>query len=150
MGQSLTYLLVHIIFSTKDRRPFINDSVAPRLHAYLATLVRNLDCACYRVGGVEDHVHLAVRMKSSIDVAEIVEQIKVNSSKWIKPLDPSLKAFSWQRGYGAFSVSPQYRPALIAYIEDQKNHHKTQTFQDEFRTFLGLYEMEYKEQYVWE
>ncbi len=149
MGQSLTFLLVHIIFSTKNRKPFIHDTVAPRLHGYLATLVRDLDCTCYRVGGVADHVHLAVRMKSDVDVADIVEKIKAKSSGWVKKIDPSLRWFAWQRGYGAFSVSPHFRPELIDYIDTQKEHHKTESFQEEFRKFLEKYEIEYNEEHVW-
>ncbi len=149
MAQSLSFMLVHIIFSTKDRRPLIIDSVRPKLHAYLAGVVRAAGSECYRVGGVDDHVHLAVRLKSTTTVAGIIEEIKTTSSKWIKPLAPGLQSFAWQSGYGAFSVSPRYLKELVTYIGSQEEHHRQVTFQDEFRKFLIDYEINFDEQYVW-
>lgn len=149
MAQSLSFILVHIIFSTKERRPLIIESVRPKLHAYLAGVVRAAGSECYRVGGVEDHVHLAVRLKSTVAIAGIIEELKTTSSKWIKPLAPELQAFAWQNGYGAFSVSPRFRKELIAYIDSQEEHHRHVPFQKEFRKFLDEYEVEYDEKYVW-
>jgi len=112
MPQSLSFLLIHVIFSTKDRAPLLDDTVRPALHAYLATVARNTNCECYRVGGVADHVHLAIRLTRTITTAKLIEELKISSSKWLKSQSPSLAQFAWQRGYGAFSVGPSDLDAL--------------------------------------
>jgi len=150
MPQSLSFLLVHVIFSTKDRRPVLDDSVRPALHAYLATVSRNAECECFRVGGVADHVHLAVRLPRTLSMAELVEELKSASSKWIKTQSPGLKKFAWQRGYAAFSVGPADMSALIEYIAGQEEHHRKRSFQDEMRAFLKRYGVEFDERYVWD
>ena len=150
MPQSLSYLLTHIVFSTKDRAPVLDVAVRPALHAYLATVARNVDCECFRVGGVADHVHLAVRLSRTITMAQLIEELKTSSSKWLKTQSPALAAFAWQRGYGAFSVGPSDLNALLHYIDPQEEHHKTRSFQDEYRAFLKKYGIEYDERYVWD
>jgi REP element-mobilizing transposase RayT len=150
MPQSLSFVLVHLIFSTKDRRPFLDDSVRPALYEYLATVVRNAKCECYRVGGIADHVHLAVRLSRTANVAELVEQVKSSSSKWLKTQSPTLSKFAWQRGYAAFSVSPTDMGALVEYIAGQEDHHRKRSFQDELRAFLKRYGVECDEQYLWD
>lgn len=150
MPQSLSYLLTHIVFSTKDRAPVLDPVVSPALHAYLATVARNVDCECFRVGGVADHVHLAVRISRTITMAKLIEELKTSSSKWIKTQSPSLATFAWQRGYGAFSVGPSDLDALLHYIDTQEEHHRTHTFQDEYRAFLKKYGIDYDERYVWD
>jgi len=150
MPQSLSFLLVHIIFSTKDRAPLLGPEIRPALHAYLATVARNVDCECYRVGGVADHVHLAVRLTRTLTTAQLIEELKTSSSKWLKTQSPALAAFSWQRGYGALSVSPSGMDGLLDYIDKQEEHHRTRTFQDEYRAFLTKYGIEYDERYVWD
>jgi putative transposase len=150
MPQSLSYLLTHIVFSTKDRAPVLDATVRPALHAYLATVARNVDCECFRVGGVADHVHLAIRLSRTITMAHLIEELKTSSSKWLKTQSPALAAFAWQRGYGAFSVGPSDLNALLHYIDTQEEHHRTRTFQDEYRTFLTKYGIAYDERYVWD
>jgi putative transposase len=150
MPQSLSYLLTHVVFSTKDRVPVLDPEVRPTLHAYLATVARNVDCECFRVGGVADHVHLAVRLSRTITMAQIIEELKTSSSKWLKTQSPALAAFAWQKGYGAFSVGPTDLTALLHYIDTQEEHHRTRTFQDEYRAFLKKYAIEYDERYVWD
>lgn len=150
MPQSLSYLLTHIVFSTKDRVPVVDATVRPALHAYLATVARNVECECFRVGGVADHVHLAVRLSRTITMAQLIEELKTSSSKWLKTQSPALASFTWQRGYGAFSVGPSDLNALLHYIDTQEEHHKTRTFQDEYRAFLKKYGIEYDERYVWD
>jgi len=150
MPQSLSLVIVHVVFSTKDRRPFLNPDICPKLHAYLATVARNAGCEAYRVGGVADHVHLAIRLSRTVTIADLVQDLKTASSKWLKTQSPDLSAFSWQRGYGCFSVGASDLDALRAYIDDQANHHGTRTFQDEFRTLLEKYAVEYDEAYVWD
>ncbi len=150
MPQSLSYLLTHIVFSTKDRTPVLDATVRTALHAYLATVARNVDCECFRVGGVADHVHLAVRLSRTLTMAQLIEELKTSSSKWLKTQSPALASFAWQRGYGAFSVGPSDLNALLHYIDTQEEHHRARTFQDEYRAFLTKYGIEYDERYVWD
>jgi putative transposase len=150
MPQSLSLVIIHVIFSTKERHPFLNPETRPKLHAYLATVARNLGCEAYRVGGVADHVHLAIRLSRTFTLADLVQELKTASSKWVKTQSPGLAAFAWQRGYGCFSVGPSDLEPLRAYIDDQEKHHETRTFQDEFRMFLKKYGVEYNEAYVWD
>ena len=150
MPQSLSLVIVHIIFSTKDRRPFITPETRPKLHSYLASVARNAGCEAFRVGGVADHVHLAVRLARTMTIADLVETLKTSSSKWLKPQSPDLATFAWQRGYSCFSVGPSDVEALNKYIDDQEKHHQTRSFQDEFRMFLKKYGVEYDETHVWD
>ena len=150
MPQSLAHILVHLVFSTKDREPFLSAAIRPSLHAYLAEVARNAGCECYRVGGVFDHVHLAVTLPRPMSTATLVETVKTSSSKWIKPQAAALGAFAWQRGYGAFSVGPADREVLCSYIDQQEEHHRTRSFQDEYRNFLTKYGVSYDERYVWD
>jgi len=150
MPQSLSLVVVHVIFSTKDRFPCLGGSVRPDLHAYLATVARNSGCECYRVGGVADHVHLAIRLSRTLSIAQLVETLKTSSSKWLKSQAAQLGSFSWQRGYGCFSVGPTDVEALCRYIDGQEEHHRTRTFQEEFRAFLLKYGVDFDEAYVWD
>ena len=150
MPQSISYLMIHIIFSTKDRTPVINADIRSGLHAYLAAVTRNMNCECLRVGGVADHVHLAVRLSRTLTMAKFIETLKTSSSKWLKTQSQELTNFAWQRGYGAFSVSPSNLEALLQYIDHQEKHHRTRAFKEEFRTFLTKYGIDYDERYVWD
>ena len=150
MPQSHANILLHVIFSTKERLPFLTPDVAPQLHAYLATATRNLDCECYRVGGIVDHVHLAVRLSRTLTTAKLVETIKSSSSKWMKDQPPELSKFAWQKGYGAFSISQSHLTKLTHYIDNQEEHHRTQTFQDEYRDLLDKLNIPYDERYLWD
>ncbi len=150
MPQSLSRVLLHVIFSTKDRAPFLQPIIRPQLHAYLATVARNLDCECFLVGGVEDHVHVAVGLSRTITIAKLVEQLKTSSSMWLKTQSPNLAYFAWQRGYGVFSVSPSDLQALKHYISTQDQHHQKHNFQDELRTFLVKYGISFDERYLWD
>ncbi len=130
--------------------PVLDSEVRAPLHAYLATVARNAGCDCYRAGGVADHVHLAVRLSRTVTIAHLVEELKTSSSKWLKIQSPSLAQFTWQRGYGAFSVGPTDLAALQKYIDNQAEHHRTRTFQQEYIAFLKKYGVEYDERYVWD
>ena len=149
MPQSLSYLLVHVIFSTKDREPILDARIRPVLYAYLATVARNNGCECYRVGGIADHVHLAIRLSRTLKASDFVEELKTQSSKWLKTQSPSLAEFAWQAGYGIFSLGASDLDALTRYIDSQEEHHKTRTFQEEYRAFLKRYGVEFDEKYVW-
>ena len=150
MPQSLSLVIVHVIFSTKDRHPTLDATLRPKLHTYLATVARNTGCECHRAGGVADHVHLALRLARTVTIADLVGELKTASSKWVKTQAPALADFAWQRGYACFSVGPTDLPALEAYIDDQEKHHQARTFQEEFRTFLKKYGVKYDEAYVWD
>jgi putative transposase len=150
MARSLSFLLVHVVFSTKDRAPLLVDTVRSDLYAYLSTIVRNNDCECFRVGGVSDHVHFAIRLNRTVTVSDLVAEIKASSSKWLKTQSPKLAKFAWQRGYGAFSVGPYDLNALIRYIDTQALHHAKQSFQEELQAFLKRYGIECEEQYLWD
>jgi putative transposase len=123
MAQSLSYLLIHVIFSTKDRLPLLKEEICPKLHAYLATVTRNAGCECYRVGGVADHIHLAILLSRTLAVAELVKELKISSSKWLKAQSPTLANFAWQSGYGVFSVGSSDLEVLKKYIDMQEEHH---------------------------
>jgi putative transposase len=148
MPQTLSFNLVHIVFSTKNRAPLIHEDTIATLHAYLAGTARRLDCECYRVGGVNDHVHLAVKLATTKTAAKLVSEIKTGSSIWMK--EQGSRNFAWQRGYGLFSVSPSDLAALIQYIDGQAMHHRKRSFQDEMRTFFEKYRIAFNERYVWD
>lgn len=151
MPQSLARVWIHLIFSTKNRYPFLTDKqLRLDTHSYLATVLRNHECETLIVGGVEDHIHALFALSRNYSIADIVKEIKIASSKWIKEQSPAQKQFSWQSGYGAFSVSQSHLDQVTRYIERQEEHHKRVTFQDEFRAFLKKYNVEYDEQYVWD
>ena len=150
MPQSLSFLLIHIVFSTKDRSPLLNPEIRPDLYSYLATVTRNAGCECYRVGGVADHIHLAIRLSRTITIAHLLEELKTSSSKWLKTQSPALANFAWQNGYGAFSVGPSDLEALRKYIDTQEEHHRIHTFQEEYRGFLKRYGVEFDERYIWD
>ncbi len=150
MPQSLSLNLIHLVFSTKDRTPLLAPDIRPQLHAYLATIARHGDGECYRVGGVADHIHLALRLSRTVALADLVSELKTSSSKWLKEQSPTLTKFSWQRGYGAFSIGPKDLEAVISYTDGQEEHHRTKTFQEEYRGFLKHYGIDFDERYVWD
>ena len=151
MPQSLAQIYLHIVFSTKDRRPFLqNDSIRDEMHNYLGGICNNIKCPTLRVGGVSDHVHLLCRLSRTITVADLVQELKRESSKWVKTKSNLLGDFHWQNGYGAFSISPGHVEEVRSYIANQEEHHRTVTFQDEFRRLLTKYGVEWDERYVWD
>ena len=151
MAQSLARLWTHLIFSTKERFPFLPDpSVRADMHAYLATVLRNHDCVTLIVGGTEDHVHALFRLSRNYSIATIVKEVKRTSSASIKAVGQRYSKFRWQAGYSAFSVSQSHVGQVRSYIMRQEQHHKRRTFQDEFRAFLKKYEIEYDKRYVWD
>lgn len=150
MPQSLSKVILHIVFSTKDREPWLDRAVRSRMHAYVATICRDLDAEVWRVGGVADHLHIVTTLPRTLSQADMVERVKKASSKWIKRLDSKYRHFYWQRGYGAFSVSPSQLDAVVEYVRTQEEHHRTRSFQDEYREFLRKYRVEFDERYVWD
>ena len=151
MPQSLAKVYLHIVFSTKNRLPFLDDRVLRReTHAYLASTCRKVGSPSLIVGGVEDHVHISCFMSRTLTMAQLVAELKRESSKWIKTKSSDLASFAWQNGYGVFSISPSHVGDLRAYIENQESHHRNETFQDELRRYLRKYEIDYDERYVWD
>jgi len=124
--------------------------VRAELHPYLTTILRDNNCPPLNVVGPEDHVHLFFGLSRTRSIAEVVEAVKTSSSKWLKSKGPDLAAFRWQGGYGAFSVSESGAQAVVKYIYNRVEHHKKQSFQDEFRLLLERYKVEYDERYVWD
>ena len=149
MPQSLAVVHLHLVFSTKHRRPLLADhELRDRTHSYLGAVCAERNSPPVRVGGVADHVHMLCRLGRTITIADLVRDAKRASSGWLK--EQGIADFDWQDGYGAFGVSPGHVPALVEYIENQENHHRTETFQDEFRRILKKNGAVYDERYVWD
>ncbi len=149
MPQSLSKVLVHLIFSTKHRDPLIGPEIRPRLHAYIVGILDNLKSPSLLTGGVADHVHILLVLGRTISQAELAEEVKKSSSKWMKA-EGGVPGFSWQAGYGAFSIGESQADTVIKYIQKQEEHHRTVTFQEEYRSFLERYKVAYDERYVWD
>ena len=150
MPQSLSRILVHLVFSTKNRERVLTPALQTELHPYLAGTLDNIQCPSLQVGGVEDHVHLLFGLSRTRSIAEVVETLKTSSSKWIKTKDVRQVGFHWQSGYGAFSVSQSDADTVVAYIRNQAQHHQKMTFQDEYRRLLVRYQVAFDERYVWD
>ena len=151
MPQSLSKILVHTVFSTKDRRPFLDDlNLREEMHKYLGGILANQGCQPIIVGGVEDHVHLLCALGRTINASEMVKEVKRGSSLWAKSKSPTLQDFSWQNGYGIFSIGFSQIPVVRDYITTQADHHRRISFQDEFRELLRRYEIEFDDRYVWD
>jgi REP element-mobilizing transposase RayT len=150
MPQSLSQVLIHIVFSTKDRRPWLDGAIRPHMHAYLATVCRDCQCEAYRVGGAADHVHIAARLARTITQADFLEQIKKTSSAWIKTHGQQYGDFFWQAGYGDFSIGWSQLEDLVHYIDNQEQHHRKQTFQEEYLSLLKKYHVGFDERYLWD
>ncbi len=143
--QSFVSCLMHVVFSTKERRPFISNEVEPRLWAYLGGIARENRMKALQVGGVADHIHLLVSLPSTVSVAKGVQLLKGNSSRWIHETFPRLAAFEWQTGYGAFSIGVSAVADTIAYIENQAEHHRRRSFREELEAILIKHGIPYEE-----
>ena len=151
MPQSLSKIWTHLIFSTKQRYPFLSEeTIRHDLHKYLASTLKANNCPTLVVGGVSDHVHALFVLSKNHSIASIVYEVKRSSSKWLKRQAAALRNFHWQAGYGAFSVSESHVEKVELYIRNQERHHQKQTFQEEFREFLRRYKVDYDERYVWD
>ncbi len=150
MGQSLVKNYVHITFGTKHRVPLIHPPTESELHNYLGGICKNLGCQPLKIGGYTNHVHILCMLSKNIALAKLLEEVKSHSSKWVKTKDSSLSKFYWQDGYGAFSVNPAEVDVVIAYIENQHEHHRKKTFEEEYLALLVKYGIAYDERYVWD
>lgn len=150
MPQSLAQILAHLVFSTKNREAVIGDDIRDELRAYIGGIVENHKGTLLSAGSVADHIHLLIAMPRTCAPADLVQEIKTGSSKWLKTKAERYVQFHWQSGYGIFSVSPSHRAALERYIADQAEHHRVVTFQEEYRRLLKKYGIQYDERYVWD
>jgi len=151
MPQSLSSVFLHIVFSTKERFPFLSDAeVRGQVHAFLGGIAKKLNCPPILVGGVADHVHILIHLGRSVSQADLVKELKRGSNLWIHERFPQIAKFAWQAGYGAFSVSASNVEAVRTYIENQPEHHAKVSFQDEFRAFLEKHGVPFDERYVWD
>jgi putative transposase len=150
MPQSLSAVYIHLVFSTKERRPFLRDeTVRNSLHRYLGKISKKLRCAPIITGGIEDHVHLLARFSRTITQAEWVKELKRVSNLWLKE-NHSIRDFEWQGGYADFSVSASNLEIVKKYIANQDKHHRGMSFQDELRTLLRRHEVEWDERFIWD
>jgi len=150
MPQSLSKVYVHITFSTKDRQNKIDNNIENSLYEYIGGICKGLECNPVTIGGHKDHVHLLCLLSRKISQMKLLEEIKKQSSKWIKTKGQVYSKFYWQDGYGIFSVNPTKIDKVIDYIQAQEHHHKKRSFKEEFRAFLKKYNVEYDERYVWD
>ena len=149
MPQSLARLLVHLVFSTKNRIPLLQSpQLRSEVHAYLTATLQGQDCEPVQVGGVADHVHLLFGLSRTITLADLVKNLKTSSTKMVR--EKGQRDFSWQTGYGAFSVSESNKSAVIAYIADQEINHRKMTFQEEIRALLKKHNVRFDERYIWD
>jgi putative transposase len=151
MPQSLSNVLVHVIYSTKNREPFLRDVRLRReLEGYLVGTLQGIECAPLRLRVVADHLHALCQLSRTVTIAKLIETMKTESSKWVKRHKRGTTAFQWQAGYAAFSVSASNAGRVTRYIENQDEHHRVKTFQDEVRAFLRRHQIEFDERYVWD
>jgi putative transposase len=150
MPQSFASLHYHVVFSTKNREPFIDRGLQPRLYEYVGGILRSHDGVFLAAGGMPDHVHLLVGLHRETAVAEAVKLVKAHSSKWIHDTFPDRQGFAWQTGYGAFTVSFSHMSRVKAYIAGQEEHHRKRTFKEEFVAFLDRHGLSYDERYLWD
>ncbi|MCL4484388.1 MAG: IS200/IS605 family transposase [Bacteroidetes bacterium] len=151
MGQSLSQMYIHLIFGTKGRQPFINPECEHRLHTYMDGILKEMESPAILINSVPDHVHILFRLSKNYALAKVVEMVKKDSSKWMKTIVHGDKHFTWQIGYGAFSVSSSALKTVERYILNQKKHHEIQSLQDEFEDYIKHYDIiEYDPKYFWD
>jgi putative transposase len=143
-------LLVHFVWSTAGREPWIVEDWREQLHSYIGGIARNKNAKLISAGGMYDHIHLYASLPSTITIADFVSVVKSNSSRWVHETFAHRKGFAWQEGYGAFSVSKSEEEKVINYIANQKQHHEKHSFKDEFMRFLHRYQVDYDERYLWD
>ena len=150
MSQSLANILVHIIFSTKGRQKLLHEKIRPELYAYITGIFKAKNCNYYRIGGIDDHIHISCSLPKTITASDFIKEIKISTSVWLKTKGDNLANFHWQTGYGIFSLSPAHLQDLCEYIANQENHHKHIDFKNELLGLLKKYNISYDERYLWE
>jgi REP element-mobilizing transposase RayT len=150
MAGTYTNLLYHIVFSTKNRVSLNRKELQPDLYAYIGGIVRGEGGTLIEIGGIPDHVHLLAKLKPTVSISEMLKKIKANSSGWVNQEKLKMRKFGWQDGYAAFSVSESQVAVLRRYIREQEQHHRGQSYQDEFLALLERHGIEYDERYLWD
>ncbi len=150
MPQSLSMNIVHLVYSTKNRNTSLTPAIRCKLDAYQVGILQKWNCPAIIIGGVADHVHALFVLSKNYALCKVVEEVKKGSSKWIKTQGDAFAGFCWQNGYGAFSVSESQVENVRRYIEQQEEHHRTMTFQEEFRMFLSRHRLDFDERFVWD
>ena len=148
MAQSLSKIYIHLIFHIKTTSPYMRDEDLERIHAYIGQLINETGCRVIQTGGIKDHVHILFLLSKNESISHVVEEVKRNSSRWIKTINTHYTKFEWQGGYGEFSVSQSIVDKTLQYIKDQKTHHEKHTFQDEYIAFLKSYGINFDDIYV--
>jgi len=149
MANTYTSLFYHIVFSTKNRVPYIRAEIEQRVWEYMGGVVRHHGATAVQIGGVDDHIHALTMSPPTLAPSQIAQHIKGETTKWIHETFPELRAFAWQEGFGAFTVSKSGVPAVVRYIQNQRAHHQKRDFQKEYLDFLRRHEVEYDERYLW-
>jgi len=142
-------LLVHFTWSTAGREPWLEANMRDDLYSYIGGIMNNKSAKLISAGGMSDHIHLFASLPSTISIADFVNAVKSNSSRWIHQSFSPLRNFAWQEGYGAFSVSKSGQKMVVRYIDNQEKHHRKRTFKEELITLLKKHEIEYDERYLW-
>ncbi len=148
MSQSLSKIYVHAVWHIKTTSVTILEETDEELYAYLGGCLRGLECLPIIINGVANHVHLLFVLSKSHSIADVIHDVKINSSKWIKTQSPYYRTFAWQTGYGAFSVSEAAKERVKRYIKNQKEHHRQKTFEEEYIRILQQNHIEYKDEYI--
>ena len=149
MSQSYSSLLIHIVFSTKNRENIITPDIQGELYSYVATICKANKSPLLKIGGMQDHIHILLSLSRLVAIAKLVMDIKTNSSKWLKTKDDKFTDFAWQKGYGAFTLGQSAIKQCADYIANQAEHHKTISFENEFLNFLEKYQIKYNQKYIW-
>lgn len=151
MPNSYTNLLYHLVFSTRNREPLLQPEKQPRLYEYMGGTIRSLGDICLEIGGVEDYVHILVKLPPDKSISDVLRNLKANASGWMRKIFPDMASFKWQNGYGAFTVSQSMVVQTRNYIRNQeKRHKKGETFKAEFLSLLKKHEVDFREEYLWE
>ena len=150
MSQSLSDIILHIVFSTKERHPWIQAVIEDELYQYICGVCRNLKCPIIKINGVEDHIHILLLLGRTISTSKLISEVKSSSSQWIKTKGNQYCDFAWQGGYGAFSVSRPNIEGAIKYLSSQKEHHKKVTYKGELLAMLQRAQISYDEKYLWD
>ena len=150
MAQSLSKVYLHIVFSTKKRFPFIKPEIEDELYAYMGGTIKKLGGIPFIINGMGDHIHIFSTLPRTVALSKFLEEIKRNSSRWIKTKGREYQNFAWQGGYAAFSVSDSVKDTVVQYIQNQKEHHRSLSFKEEVIKFLKKYDLDYDEKYLWE
>ena len=150
MPQSLAYNYIHFVTSTKNRQNLILPHIQDKLYGYIGGICKTLESPALQIGGIEDHIHILTVLSKKVSLVTFAEEVKKGSSKWMKLQGEEFENFYWQGGYGAFSVNPKETEIVKRYIQNQKENHKKQTFKEEYLEFLQLYEINYKQEFIFD